>query len=91
MLSGDGGDELFWGYDRMHNYTRSYPFFKDTLTLRRIKKKLSVFKKPESGAIYEFQHAQEMIENQVLTSFSTRVGWLGLGLEGWGPQAHFTI
>lgn len=63
MLSGDGGDELFWGYGRMGNMTQNFSFFKEKLAVRRLKKKLKVFPKPESGAIYEFETAEEMVQN----------------------------
>jgi asparagine synthase (glutamine-hydrolysing) len=41
----------------------NYPFFKDSLRLRRIKKKLKKFPKPASGAVYEFDKAEESVEN----------------------------
>lgn len=36
MLSGDGGDELFWGYPRWNSYLRYYSLFKYPQTLRRV-------------------------------------------------------
>lgn len=63
MLGGDGGDELFWGYPRFYNFTQSFPFYKNSLASRRVKKKLKVFRKPSSNAVYEFHTPDEMVQN----------------------------
>ncbi len=36
MLSGDGGDELFWGYPRWNTFIKHYESFKFTINIRRL-------------------------------------------------------
>ena len=41
MISGDGGDELFWGYPRFRTFARSSPYFKiPSTTVRKVVKKI---------------------------------------------------
>lgn len=78
MLSGDGGDELFWGYPRWNKYLEDYRYFKLPLSIRRFQTYLvrlqsgkifyspTIFKTPGDRVLNSHSHNDIFLMNKIM-------------------------